>query len=165
MWQANQGRTIKHSRPEDIPTQVLKTDIDTPVELLYRIFTDKSAIRLERVIPHKTPQERRLQQLFQLQRNHTSISTWESLQQNNLGKIYRWNVPIAERLKSWIPPKKIMHWSDCYTTHHSRKILGMERPTLHQFCSLRKGVRHHKQGYTMEIAKTLRYTSQGVKLG
>ena len=34
----------------------------------------------------KGEQERRPQQLFKLERNHTSVSVWESSQHNNLGK-------------------------------------------------------------------------------
>ena len=91
-------RAIKHLKnnkatgPDDIPAEALKTDIDTSVELLYPLFTEiweKEEVPSdwrEGWIPHKTPQKRRPQQLFQLQRNHTSVSAWESLQQNNLGK-------------------------------------------------------------------------------
>jgi len=100
----------------------------------------RRTIRLEKGIPHKLPQERRPQQLFQLQSNHTYVSAWESLQKNNIGKNERLNWHMAERSTSWIPSKQIMRWSDCNTTHHSRAILGMELPTLHQLCWLRKGV-------------------------
>ena len=129
-------RNGKVARPDRIPVEATKADIETMTSVLHSLFSkiwekEEVSAQWREWILIKLPKKGDLRAATTTK--GSCVSARQSAQQNHIGEGKGGSRPQAPRPAGRLPQKQNMRESDCQPTHHSGAVDSVELHPLHQF--------------------------------
>ena len=142
----------KPARPDSIPAEALKTDIETSVELLWR---RTNAIGMEGSLPHQAANEGWSQLLYQIQGNSTTVHPMQAVQLSATEQDKWCSWPPASGPADQLSQGQVLHRPDCNIVHHPRTVMWMKLPSVCQLSRLWEGIWQSGLTDPLQTAETL----------